>query len=90
MFRPSPRVTSAAPDRRSPCPSDPGLPGVAAPLVLKRFKGRETGGVKISTGDSAVRGLHRGPGPSGYPLYGLPREHRAPGLAARSLGPLGH
>lgn len=40
MFHPSPRVTTAAPYRRSPCLSDPGLAGVAAPLLWKRFVGQ--------------------------------------------------
>ncbi|XP_063262504.1 collagen, type I, alpha 1b-like [Prinia subflava] len=36
--------------RPQPCLSDPGPAGVAAPRVLKRFKGRGTGGAEISTG----------------------------------------
>lgn len=59
---------------------------MAAPLVLKRFKGRETGAVEISTGDSAVRGLHRGPGPSVCPLRGSPPSAPSSGTCRQVTG----
>lgn len=86
MFHPSPRVTTAAPCRRSRCPSEPGLAGGGCPSCLGAFQGQRDGGVEISAGDSAVLGLHRGQA-EGFPslrgsaerteLQHWPPAHRA-------------